>query len=237
MSIMSTNVVHRRGNTNYLASKNDFNDKANENGGDYDKRSKPMKLKPVMLSGLVALMFILGIMFLRPEDESAVTTLRSPSASVNVPQEEQRQAQARVEQSIGIHGGTGAVHQVIFSTGCSTFQDWQSYIFFFHAFKAGQPGHVTRIASGCSPEEAEDLKRLHKQRIEIMSDRFHLHLTPEFSKVKPGVKFKYMNKPYGGKNISAFLRLLQCFSISTYRPLMCISSPLARAWAGLSQHH
>jgi hypothetical protein len=51
----------------------------------------------------------------------------------------------------------GIVHQMVFSTGCTTFQDWQSYVFFFHALQAGQPGQVTRIASGCTPKEAEEL--------------------------------------------------------------------------------
>jgi hypothetical protein len=86
---------------------------------------------------------------------------------------------------------------VVFSTGCSTFQDWQSYVFFYHALKSGQKGTVTRIASGCKEEDAETLKRLHKEQIEIMSPNFQLHLTPEYSRVKPRVKFKYFNKPFG----------------------------------------
>lgn len=89
------------------------------------------------------------------------------------------------------------VHHIIFSTGCTTFQDWQSYTFFYHAMKAGQPGHVTRIASGCKPEEAEERQRLHKERIEIMSNRFYLHLTPDFMGLKPGFRYKFFNKPYG----------------------------------------
>jgi len=88
-------------------------------------------------------------------------------------------------------------YHLIFSTGCSLFQDWQSYVFFFHALKSGQKGRVTRIASGCRDEDIEAMKQLHKEQIEIMSDRFYLHLTPEFATVKPGLRFKYFNKPFG----------------------------------------
>lgn len=107
----------------------------------------------------------------------------------------------------------GIQYQLIFSTGCSAFQDWQSYIFFFHAAKvlksaeaprsSMENSHVTRIASGCTPEDAEAMKKLHKEQIEIMSPRknFHLHLTPDFSYVHGGTKsYKYFNKPYGTKH-------------------------------------
>ena len=86
---------------------------------------------------------------------------------------------------------------VIFSTGCSNFQDWQSYVFFFHAWKSGQRGTVTRIASGCRDNDAKILTELHEKQIRIMSDRFHLHLTPQFATVKKGLNFKYFNKPFG----------------------------------------
>jgi hypothetical protein len=95
-------------------------------------------------------------------------------------------------------GPDGVEYHMIFSTGCSTFQDWQSYVFFFHAWKSGQVGHVTRIASGCSDENAQLLQQLHQEQIDIMSPgRFHLHITPEYSRIKPGINFKYFNKPFG----------------------------------------
>jgi len=92
---------------------------------------------------------------------------------------------------------TGPLHHTIFSTGCSPFQDWQSYVFFYHAWKVQQRGHITRIASGCNAEEATELQRLHKERIDTMSDHFHLHLTPEFKNIKPGKNYMFANKPYG----------------------------------------
>lgn len=108
----------------------------------------------------------------------------------------------------------GVQYQIIFSTGCSAFQDWQSYILFFHAAKAlknAEPPlsamentHVTRIASGCTPEDEIAMKKLHREQIQIMSPRknnFHLHITPDFSHVHGGTKaYKYFNKPYGTKH-------------------------------------
>ena len=89
-------------------------------------------------------------------------------------------------------------YHIVFSTGCSTFQDWQSYVFFFHLLNSGQEGHVTRIASGCEPDDERDLKSIFQSEIASMApERFHLHLTPEFANVKPGTTFKYFNKPFG----------------------------------------
>lgn len=186
MLIMSTSVVHRRGHSSSLASKKTGQSKSHQNGHcddeNDDKSAKPLNLRPILSGILVSLLFILGVVFMLPEDGSTRRTVRSPSVNAAV------QAQAPA---------TDSVHHMVFSTGCTTFQDWQSYIFFYHAFKAGQPGHVTRIASGCKPQEAEELKRLHKERIEIMSDRFHLHLTPDFMEIKPGIRYKFANKPHG----------------------------------------
>eukprot|EP00953_Heterococcus_sp_UTEX-ZZ885_P031522 16536-Heterococcus_DN1.PRE.3 len=42
---------------------------------------------------------------------------------------------------------------VIFSTDCSEYQNWQSLLLFWSAARAGQTGPVTRLASGCTPEQ------------------------------------------------------------------------------------
>ena len=90
------------------------------------------------------------------------------------------------------------IHTIV-STGCSTFQDWQSYVFFFHVLKSGQEGDITRVASGCTKENEATLKEIFKNEIEPMAPgRLHIHFTPEFANVKPGLKnFKYFNKPFG----------------------------------------
>lgn len=78
----------------------------------------------------------------------------------------------------------GQIYHVIFSTDCGTYQHWQSYMTFYRAMKVRQPGHVTRIASGCTPEEKVVIENWFDNHIRHMSDRFHLMLTPHFSQVK-----------------------------------------------------
>ena len=95
----------------------------------------------------------------------------------------------------------GTPLHVVFSTSCSDQMHWESFVFFYHAWKVKQPGTVTRIASGCSDKEAEEATKFHQASIQTMSDRFYLHLTPDFSKQRlhDNAKFsyKYMNKPFG----------------------------------------
>lgn len=94
-------------------------------------------------------------------------------------------------------GQKDAFHTV-FSTGCSTFQDWQSYVFFYHMLHSGQEGPVTRIASGCKEGDAKDLQDIFEKEIAPMAPgRFRLHLTPDFSGIKHGRNFKYVGTSFG----------------------------------------
>ena len=92
-------------------------------------------------------------------------------------------------------------YHIVFSTTCSAQQDWESYVLFYHAFKVKQPGNVTRIASGCTTQEAKALTDFHENVIQKISDRFHLHLTPDYSNIRVNHDdkrpYKYMNKPFG----------------------------------------
>lgn len=95
-------------------------------------------------------------------------------------------------------------HHMVFSTDCSEYQQWQSYLLFYYAMKNGQPGTVTRIASGCKEEEGKiEIENHEKLIASQMSPQFKLHLTPEFSKVKDsngnktGEKYNFFNKPFG----------------------------------------
>ena len=65
---------------------------------------------------------------------------------------------------------------VVFSTDCSTFQDWQSLLVFHSARTAGQKGPVTRIASGCDEEKKLLLTALYKK----VHPYYHVHFTPDF---------------------------------------------------------
>jgi hypothetical protein len=69
--------------------------------------------------------------------------------------------------------------------------------------KVGQPGKVTRIASGCSDVEAVEAMQWHQNHIQSkMSQNFKLHLTPDFSSLKTSdsnrsERYSYFNKPFG----------------------------------------
>jgi peptidyl serine alpha-galactosyltransferase len=79
----------------------------------------------------------------------------------------------------------------------------QSYIFFYQIWKSGQTGNVTRIASGCPNDDAvrtlQDVFQAQiRDGIPTGRDRFHLHITPDYSKtVLPDTNYKFFNKPYG----------------------------------------
>ena len=76
-----------------------------------------------------------------------------------------------------------------------------------------QPGHVTRIASGCEPDEAVAIQAWFDENVQYMSKRFHLHLTPHFSGVKDENgnvigDYKFFNKPFGLKYFLEHFELL-----------------------------
>lgn len=104
------------------------------------------------------------------------------------------------ERSLGIQpaadNNKSVEYHIIFSTGCSDKQSFQAYIFFFHALQSKQPGTVWRIAACPNEESKNDLMAHHKRFIEPMSPNFKIHVTPDFSNVKPGVTYPYFNKPF-----------------------------------------
>jgi hypothetical protein len=87
-------------------------------------------------------------------------------------------------------------YHVVFSTSCSPFQNWQSIAFFYFAHRVRQPGHITRLVSGCTAEQAKDLQKVHDQQVAPLSDKYHLHITPDFGHNNQGDE-KYWNKPHG----------------------------------------
>jgi peptidyl serine alpha-galactosyltransferase len=99
-------------------------------------------------------------------------------------------------------------YHVVFSTGCSIYQDWQSYVFFYQAYAIQQGGTVTRIVSGCNEEEQVQLQKLFDEQIRTMvydtsvqyNNNFRIHFTPDYSHLKPSEKYVYFNKPYGMKH-------------------------------------
>ena len=121
----------------------------------------------------------------QPVTSSGNLQAQNSNDKVNTPPQ---QAQALQENGVKYHH--------IFSTGCSSFQDWQSYVFYVHVLKSGQQGDVTRVAACKTDEEADKLRAYHKEYIEPMSPNFHLHITPDYTGFKDGHDFKYFNKPF-----------------------------------------
>jgi len=127
----------------------------------------------------------------------------SKSLTPNQPIISKNNAAGGSSESSLMYTSDGTLLHMVFSTDCSGFQHWQSYLLFHSALTVGQTGYITRIASGCSDEEAEEARAWHDTHISsTMSDRFSLHLTPHFSSVKDenGKErgdYKFFNKPFG----------------------------------------
>ena len=118
--------------------------------------------------------------------------------------------------SSGVGVGVGAwrpsTAHVLFSTDCQAWMSWQSYALFHSALSAGHQGHVTRIVSGCSEGEEEDMRKSFSDGEGKMSAKFHIHFTPTFDDLPANTttfssvyyggngvtkKYAYFNKPYG----------------------------------------
>lgn len=97
------------------------------------------------------------------------------------------------------------LHHFSLDSLCATHASGQSYVFFHQVWKSGQSGHVTRIASRCHDEaSAKELQQVFDEQILTLptaANRFHLHLTPDYSKTPlPGTDYKFFNKPFGLKH-------------------------------------
>jgi peptidyl serine alpha-galactosyltransferase len=122
------------------------------------------------------------------ENPSPVTLVRDPPPPQERPQQYTTTKPPLVDQEPPIH--------IVFSTDCGTFQDWQTLVFFYSARLVHQPGQVTRIASGCTPEKESQLRQLYSQL--FPTDPFSVHFTPDYSVDKrTGQKYHFYNKPYG----------------------------------------
>ena len=98
----------------------------------------------------------------------------------------------------------GIRYHLIFSTDCTPYQHWQSYLVYYTAMRIQQPGHVTRIASGCKGDDAQNMQKWFENDVAPLSKRFHLQLTPSFSEVKDENgqivgDYAFFNKPFGLK--------------------------------------
>ena len=107
-----------------------------------------------------------------------------------------------------------ASFHIVFSTGCSAFQDWQSYAFFYQIQQTLENAsasalamqmtldntNVTRIASGCTAQQELTLRDIFNKQWGNHNTNFHLHFTPDYSRILPNEKYHFFNKPHGLKH-------------------------------------
>lgn len=156
---------------------------------------------------IIALMFVAVSVAPNVGRPVAVTNeaikLGQPKKQVTRIEEKMQQAPTiKFKNNTASTAKDGVEYHIVFSTGCSIFQDWQSYVFFYFAMVRDQPGTVTRIVSGCSKDDQATLQKLFDDQIATMVEpgRFQIHFTPDFSRLKPGILYKYWNKPFGMKH-------------------------------------
>ena len=145
-----------------------------------------------------------------------MATLNLPSVD-DVPQEHPLSGLTKAEPTPSVQAHNKQVvekksssvkkqYHIVFSTSCDAQQHWESYVLFYHAWKVGQPGNVTRLLSGCGDDDKEKQQIFYENYIQTLSPNFHVHFTPDFSQVQHHVdndktrKYKYMNKPFSLKH-------------------------------------
>lgn len=109
---------------------------------------------------------------------------------------------ANMQENEGENGGeaeddrTGVdeSYHIVFSTGCSEFQDWQSIGVYSSAIAVGQRGVITRIASGCTPEQEKSIR--HAMSHLPKNCRVHFAPNTQVRDHKHAI-YKYANKPLG----------------------------------------
>lgn len=132
----------------------------------------------------------------RPGDTTFIRGFSSLSSSSLANKPKQQYAKSAPKEEQQQDQNQQREYHMVFSTSCDPFQNWQSIAFFYFAHRAKQPGHITRIVSGCTPEKAQALQKVHDEQIAPLNPLYyHLHITPDFGH-GPGDQ-KYWNKPYG----------------------------------------
>jgi hypothetical protein len=149
------------------------------------RRPSYSKWKILLLATVVALV---PISFVQVAQPVANFELDSISSFQQTTAEKSEANEESPSLSDELHLSRPSYH-VIFSTGCSPQQNWQSYFFFYHALAVHQPGNVTRIASGCTAQQEIELYHFHERYIHTMSQNFLLHFTPDYSKLRVNEKW------------------------------------------------
>ena len=202
------------------------------------KTVRPQNKMVVFMTIVLPLLFVSLVLYLtgilsseqhqhqQRHDEDADAVGRAPRKADNTRLKKGRSTTSKTKEDAASALDTvsttsgGVEYHIVFSTGCSLYQDWQSYVFFFQAAAAQQPGTVTRIVSGCDAEEEQKMTDLFQDQIHPMAPgRFKIHFTPDFSKLPNGKSFVYWSK-----------------SLTTRDQQQCQSVSPGRSFTGLFRH-
>lgn len=129
--------------------------------------------------------------------------LEEKSSSVTTSSDKKKDGFDYPDPAFAMNAIPAPEYHLVVSTGCNTYQDWQSYVLFYHAVKSGQVNgkslsYVTRVVSGCNEDQAKTMNDIHARIIEpIAPGKFFIHHTPDYSRVKPKLVYKFFNKPMG----------------------------------------
>jgi hypothetical protein len=132
-----------------------------------------------------------------------MTSVTTATANANTAGSLSKASLLTPEQDAALeYDADGRRYHLVFSTDCSPYQHWQSYLVYYTAMKVHQTGFVTRIASGCDEDQAAKMQHWFQTDVAFMSGRFRLQLTPHFSLIKNEkgetvADYKYFNKPFG----------------------------------------
>jgi hypothetical protein len=151
------------------------------------KRRPSCSMSKILLLATVAA--LVPISFVQVAQPISTFELESISSFLQTTAEKSESKKESPSLSDELHPPPRPSYHVIFSTGCSPSQNWQSYFFFYHALAVHQPGNVTRIASGCTAQQEIELYHFHERFIHSMSDNFLLHFTPDYSKLRVNKKW------------------------------------------------
>ena len=184
-------------------------------------KPNPSKIKNgYYLMSIISLTWIFTLFILY---DGPAITIRNSEGDVNVPVQHHPTNDVQMKLTSPT---TNATIHVLFSTDCSPFQHWQSYLFFYSASRAKQPGYVTRIASGCNESQQMEEERWHETHIrQAMSDRFRIHFTPSYSGAKD---YKFFNKPFGLKHFlehSDFMGLTESGDVKDPSSIIILCDP------------
>jgi hypothetical protein len=146
------------------------------------RRPSCSKWKTLLIATAAALVSISFVQVAQPVSTVELKSISSFQQRTTAEKSESK-VKASLSLSDELHPPRPSYH-VIFSTGCSSAQNWQSFFFFYHALAVQQPGNVTRIASGCTTQQQIELMHFHERYIHSMSHNFLLHFTPDYSTLR-----------------------------------------------------